>query len=192
VYEQQGNSMQLFADRSTDWRIFGWEMPSTWFQAFNSFFIFALGPLLNILWASQSKKGTEPDSITKMALGCVFLGASFLPLAWVVYGMGDTDKISFLWLAGCTVLYTLGEMYLSPIGLSLVTKVAPARIVSMMMGVWFLSSFFGNYMAGYFGTYYDKMAHSTYFLALMIMGLVAGAAIFAVRKPLAEAVRRSN
>jgi POT family proton-dependent oligopeptide transporter len=140
VYEQQGNTIQLFADKNTDWHVFGWEMPSTWFQSLNPLFIFAFAPLLNMFWAGQGKKNKEPTSVAKMAIGCVFLGISFLILMWVTTGLGETQRISFLWLVGCTLIYTLGELYLSPIGLSLVTKVAPARLVSMMMGMWFLSS----------------------------------------------------
>ena|SRR6266436_2976297 len=103
-------------------------------------------------------------------------------------GLGATQRISFLWLVGCTLVYTLGEMYLSPIGLSLVTKVAPARVVSMLMGMWFLSSFFGNFLTGYLGTYYEKMSRESFFLMLTILGVAAGAAIFALRNPLKNAV----
>ena len=72
VYEQQGNTMQLFADKNTDWHIFGWEMPSTWFQSINPMFIFLFTPLLNLFWGWQSARGKEPASVTKMAMGCVF------------------------------------------------------------------------------------------------------------------------
>ena len=77
VYEQQGNTMQLFADRNTDWHIFGWEMPSTWFQSVNPMFIFLFTPLLNLFWGWQSARGKEPASVTKMAMGCVLLGCVF-------------------------------------------------------------------------------------------------------------------
>jgi proton-dependent oligopeptide transporter, POT family len=89
---------------------------------------------------------------------------------------------------GCTLIYTIGELYLSPIGLSLVTKVAPARLVSMLMGMWFLSSFFGNYLTGYLGTYYEKMSHDSFFLMLTILGVLTGAAIFALNRPLKKAI----
>lgn len=188
VYEQQGNTIQLFADRNTDWTIFGWSMPSTWFQAFNPLFIFAFAPLFNMLWAWQARRRKEPTSIVKMAIGSVLLGLGFIPLMLVTKGLGDTQKISFLWLAGSTLLYTIGELYLSPIGLSLVTKVAPARLVSMMMGMWFLSSFFGNYLTGYLGTYYEKMSRDSFFLMLTILGVLTGVAIFALNKPLKKAI----
>ena len=188
VYEQQGNTIQLFADQSADWHVFGWEMPSTWFQSINPAFIFLLAPLLNIVWSKQSARKKEPTSVGKMAIGCFLLGASFLALMWAVMGLGATQKISFLWLVGCTFIYTLGELYLSPIGLSLVTKVAPARLVGMLMGMWLLSSFFGNYLSGYLGTYYEKMPKEGFFMMLAVLGAAAGASIFALGGPLKKAI----
>jgi POT family proton-dependent oligopeptide transporter len=188
VYEQGGNTLQLFADRNADWHIFGWEMPSTWYQAINSMFIFTLTPLLNMLWAWQAIRKTEPSSVTKMAMGCVLLGLSFLPLIFISRGLGDTSRISFLWLVGSTFIYTLGEMYLSPIGLSLVVKISPPRMVSMLMGVWYLAVSAGNYMAGHLGTYYEKMSHPSFFLMLLAWGVAAGIAIFALQRPLKNAV----
>ena len=188
VYEQQGNTVQLFADRNTDWHFLGWELPSTWFQAFNPMFIFALTPLLNMIWGWQSRNRKEPPSVTKMALGCVLLGASFLPLMYITRGLGETQRINFLWLVSCTLIYTLGEMYLSPIGLSLVVKVAPARVVSMMMGIWYMANFFGNLLSGYIGTYYEKMTRESFFLLLATLGIASGIAIFALSKPLKDAV----
>ncbi len=188
VYEQQGNTMQLFADRNTDWHVFGWQMPSTWFQSVNPMFIFLLTPFLNMLWSWQSGRGKEPSSVNKMAIGCFLLGISFFPLMFITAGLGPAQRISFLWLVGSTVFYTIGEIYLSPIGLSLVTKVAPARLVSMMMGAWYLSSFFGNYLCGFLGTFYEKMSRPTFFLMLIALGVGAGMAILALSKPLKNAV----
>jgi len=188
VYEQQGNTLQVFADRNADWHVFGWQMPSTWFQSFNSLYIFLLTPILNMLWAWQFSRGKEPPSVIKMALGCVLLGLSFLPLAWIAIGMRVDQRISFLWLAACTIVYTAGELYLSPIGLSLVTKVAPARLMSMLMGIWFMANAIGNYFVGYLGTYYEKMSHEAFFLMLAGLSIGAGLAIFALQKPLKDAV----
>jgi POT family proton-dependent oligopeptide transporter len=188
VYEQQGNTIQLFADKNTDWHVFGWEMPSTWFQSINPMFIFLFTPLLNLFWGWQSARRKEPASVTKMAMGCGLLGVSFLPLIYITAGLGVEQRISFLWLVGGTFIYTMGELYLSPIGLSLVTKVAPARLVSMLMGMWFLSSFFGNFLSGYLGTYYEKMSRESFFLMLAGLGVAAGLAIFALSVPLRKAV----
>ena len=125
-----------------------------------------------------------------MAIGCTVLGLSFLPLIYIAHGLGDAQRISFLWLVGCTSLYTLGELYLSPIGYSLVTKVAPARLLGMLMGMWFLSNFIGNYFTGYLGTFYEKMSREMFFVMLGGLGLIAGAAIFALGKPLRDAMGR--
>ncbi len=192
VYEQQGNTLQIFADRNTDWHVFGWEMPTTWFQAFNPMFIFLLSPLLIMFWRWQSRRGSEPPSVIKMAIGCVLLGLSFLVLIYIASGMHTAEKISFLWLAASTFILTVGEIYLSPIGLSLVTKVAPARIVSTMMGVWYMSNFFGNYLTGYLGTFYEKMSHVSFFTMLGIFGVAAGFMIFLMSKPLKSAVGHNN
>jgi POT family proton-dependent oligopeptide transporter len=123
-----------------------------------------------------------------MGIGCILLGVSFLPLIFITRGLGPEQRISFLWLVGGTLIYTVGELYLSPIGLSLVTKVAPARLVSMLMGMWFLSSFFGNYLSGYIGTYYEKIPKESFFWLLLALGCAAGMAIFALRGPLKNAV----
>ncbi|MHC1730142.1 MAG: peptide MFS transporter [Syntrophobacteraceae bacterium] len=184
IYEQQGNTMQLWADRYTNWSIMGLNIPSTWFQAFNPLMIFLFAPLLNIFWAWQHRRRSEPSSVMKMALGCFLAGASYVVMIFAAQGMGPEERRNVLWLLGTTFILTLGELYLSPIGLSLVTKVAPARIVSMMMGVWFLSSFFGNYFSGFLGTFWERMPRETFFLMLTALGLAAGIAIRVLGRPL--------
>ena len=183
-YEQQGNTMQLWADQNTNWHLLGFNIPSTWYQAFNPAFIFMLAPLLNIFWGWQSKRKWEPSSVTKMAIGCFLLGASYIVMILAAQGTGPEERRSILWLVGTTFVLTLGELYLSPIGLSLVTKVAPARMVSMMMGVWFLSSFFGNYLSGFLGTFWEKMPRDMFFLMLTLLGMGAGAAMLILSRPL--------
>jgi len=130
--------------------------------------------------------------VIKMGIGCILLGVGFLPLMYISSGLGADQKISFLWLAGATLIYTIGELYLSPIGLSLVTKVAPARVVSMMMGMWFMANFFGNYLTGYLGTFYEKMSRESFFAILGALAVGAGLAILALSKPLKNAVGHNN
>jgi POT family proton-dependent oligopeptide transporter len=182
VYEQQGNTMQIWADKQTNWTFFGLQIPSTWFQSFNPAMIFAFTPLLSMLWASQAKKGTEPSSVMKMAYGCSIIGISFVVMILAAQMIGPTGKGSVLWLLACTGMLTIGELYLSPVGLSLVTKLAPARMVSMLMGMWFLSNFFGNYLSGYIGTFYEKWPKERFFLVLTLLGVGAGLAIFGINK----------
>jgi POT family proton-dependent oligopeptide transporter len=184
VYEQQGNTMQTWADEQTVWpTIFGWQIPSTWFQSFNPFFIFTLAPLLDWVWSRQARRGSEPSSVTKMAIGCGIVGMSFIVMV-VGAQMVGSGKGSLFWPVFCTLLLTIGELYLSPIGLSLVTKVAPVRIVSLMMGMWFLSSFAGNLLSGYIGALYSVISKESFFLLLTGLGLAAGAAIWVMNKPL--------
>jgi POT family proton-dependent oligopeptide transporter len=185
VYEQQGNTMQTWADEQTDWP--SWAS-STWFQSANPFFIFALAPLFDMFWRWQNKQGKEPSSVAKMAIGCIILGLSFIVMIVGARVVGPGEKGSMFWPIFCTFLLTIGELYLSPIGLSLVTKVSPARIVSMMMGMWFLSSFFGNILSGYIGRLYTSMPKELFFGLLMVLGLAAGFAIWAFNRRLKDAM----
>lgn len=188
VFEQQGNTMQLWADRNTNWDFLGWTVPSTWYQAFNPAMIFIFAPLLTMVWSWQAKRGREPNSVVKMAIGCFLLGLSFVVMIVASQGMAPDTQRSVLWLVGTTFVLTIGELYLSPVGLSFVTKVAPARIVSMMMGAWFLSSFFGNYLSGYLGTFWEIMPRERFFLMLTIIGVGTGVLTFLLAKPVDRVV----
>jgi POT family proton-dependent oligopeptide transporter len=192
IYEQQGNTLQLWADRNTNWNFFGLDIPSTWFQALNPLLIFMLAPLLNMFWSWQSRRRSEPSSIMKMALGCFLAGASYLVMILAAQGTGPEERGSVAWLVGTVLILTIGELYLSPIGLSLVTKAAPARIVSMMMGVWFLSSFFGNYFSGFLGTFWERMPREAFFLMLIGLGLCGGVAIRLLGRPLERVVAEND
>ena len=188
VYEQQGNTMQTWADTQTRWPVvFGFQIPSNWYQSFNPFMIFMLAPLLDMYWRWQAERGKEPSSVAKMAIGSILLGLSFVVMAVGATIIGD-GMGSLFWPLACTLILTVGELYLSPIGLSLVTKVSPARIVSMMMGMWLASSFFGNYLSGVIGTLYDDMSKQSFFLVLCAIGVVTGLLMWAFNKPLKSAM----
>ncbi len=193
VYEQQGNTLQLWADANTRWTFFGWQMPSSWYQSFNPFMIFLFTPLLTSFWAWQAARGQEPSSLTKMAIGCVLLGLGFIIMISAAQGLGSPDeKRSIMWLVSSTMIYTFGELYLSPIGLSFVTKVAPVRIVSMMMGVWFLANFIGNYMTGYLGTFYERIPKTQFFGLMTTIAVVAGLVLFVIGRPLDKIVSKHD
>lgn len=178
AYEQQGNTVALWADAYTDRAVFGWEFPASWFQSVNPAFIILGTPIVTTYWAWQSRRNREPSSVTKMAIGCFLLCIGFLVLvpAATLYSM-DGQPVSMVWLILFNLLITVGELYLSPVGLSLVTKLSPPRMVSMMMGVWFLSAFLGNYAAGFVGRYWERMPKDIFFLMVASIGLVAGLAI---------------
>jgi POT family proton-dependent oligopeptide transporter len=187
TYEQQGNTIALWADDYTDRHIdlilWKGEIPVTWFQAFNPFMIFAFTPFVIALWAWQESRGREPSTITKMALGCLGVALANLIMfgaAWSAAG----DSASWLWLLGYFAVITLGELYLSPIGLSLVSKVSPARVVSMMMGVWLATSFFGNILAGWLGSFWSSMDRPYFFLMIAGIAAAAGLVIWAFNRPL--------
>ena len=188
VYEQQGNTLQLWADDKTNWTFFGLTVPSTWFQSFNPAMIFMFAPLLNMIWLWQSRKKKEPSSVAKMGIGCLMCGVAYILMIAAAKAVPGAERGSLLWLVGTVFIFTMGELYLSPIGLSLVTKVAPKSILSMMMGVWFLSSFFGNYMTGYIGTFYEAMSKDSYFMMLSVFGFVTGIAFFLLKKPLEKVI----
>jgi POT family proton-dependent oligopeptide transporter len=180
--------MQTWADERTVWpTIFEWRMPSTLFQSVNPFFIFVLAPIIDRFWAWQIRRDKEMSSVTKMAVGCIILGLSFIVMVIGAKAIG-TGKGSLFWPIFCTMLLTIGELYLSPVGLSLVTKVSPVRFVSMMMGMWFMSSFLGNILSGYIGVLYTKWSADTFFMFLMALGIAAGLAIAAFNKPLRKAM----
>ena len=187
TYEQQGNTIALWADAHTDRSIglFGWtvEIPVTWFQAFNPFMIFAFTPFIVGLWARQSRRGREPSTLTKMALGCFGVTAANIILAIGAIQAG-ADQASWLWLFAYFVVITVGELYLSPIGLSLVSKISPAQTVSLMMGVWLATSFFGNLLAGVLGSYWSAMDKPVFFLMIAGIAALAGVVIALFRRPL--------
>jgi len=193
TYEQQGNTIALWADTHTDRTIdlFGQsaEIPTTSFQAFNPFMIFAFTPLVVSLWAWQAQRGREPSTLTKMALGCFGVTLANLIMAWAAWHAGGA-KASWLWLLAYFVVITVGELYISPIGLSLVSKVAPARMLSMMMGAWLATSFGGNFLAGWLGSFWSAMDKTQFFLMIAAIAAVAGIAIAAFNRPLRGLLQR--
>jgi POT family proton-dependent oligopeptide transporter len=184
TYEQAGNTIVLWTDNYTDRAIglfgLGVQIPTTWFLAFNPFMIFAFTPFVVALWSRQAARGTEPSTIGKMALGCFGVTLANLVLALAAWYAG-AGKASWLWLFAYFVIVTIGELYLSPVGLSLVTKVAPLRLLSMMMGVWLATSFIGGFLSGWLGTFWSHMGKPEFFLLLAAIAALAGAAIFAFR-----------
>jgi POT family proton-dependent oligopeptide transporter len=182
----QFNIMNLWADKNTERHIaiFDFTVPTTWFLILNGIFIFALTPLITGLWARQSRRRGEPTTVEKMAIGCVLLGASYLFMLLPVASLGADGKTGMWWLIVFYAIYTAGELYVSPIGLALVTKVAPKRIVSMMMGFWLISYAVGNFLAGWIGSKWENMSMSSFFLFVAAIPIVAGAAIWMFNKPM--------
>jgi len=192
TYEQQGNTIVLWADDHTNRTIdlFFWhgDIPVTWFQAFNPFMIFAFTPLIIALWAWQAKRGKEPSTVTKMSIGCFGVTLANLIMA-AAASRAAGDEASWLWLLGYFVVITIGELYLSPIGLSLVSKIAPVRMVSMLMGVWLATSFAGSLIAGWLGSFWSGMDKMMFFLMIAGIALIAALIILAFDRPLRNVIR---
>ncbi|MGA2566561.1 MAG: peptide MFS transporter [Pseudolabrys sp.] len=186
IYEQQGNTIVLWASEYTDRHLFGWDIPVTWFQALNPFMIFAFTPFIVTLWRRQGAR--EPATVAKLAIGCFLAAAAYLILlAAARYSAGA--PASWLWLFGYFFVLTVGELYLSPTSLSLVTKVAPTSLLSMMMGGWLATSFIGGFLAGYLGTFWSSMSKDHFFLMLAIISAAAGLMIALLNRPLHAILR---
>ncbi len=147
-FEQAGSSLNLFAERYTDREMFGWLMPASWLQSVNAFFIITLAPVFGWLWVWLAKRSLEPSTPVKFALGLIFLGFGFLVMMFASYYVVDGSEVLPTWLIMTYLLHTTGELCLSPVGLSAVTKLAPKKLVGQMMGIWFMSLAFGNLIAG--------------------------------------------
>ena len=147
LFEQAGSSLNILTDRGVNRVIFGWEVPASMFQSLNAGFIFTIAPLFAMLWIALAKRNMEPSTPIKFSIGIILVGLGFLAL---VYGMRSSEGLQtgVFWIILIYLLHTLGELCLSPVGLSSVTKLSPQRIVGFMMGRWFFASAAGNYVAG--------------------------------------------
>jgi POT family proton-dependent oligopeptide transporter len=186
VWYLQFNTMNLWADKHTERHIdmIDATVPTTWFLTVNGIFIFALTPVITTIWARQAARGREPNSAAKMGIGGILLGLSFLLMLGAVASLRADGKTSMLWLIAFYGIYTAGELYFSPIGLALVTKVAPKRIVSMMMGFWLLSYAVGNFFAGELGSYWEGMSMNSFFLLAAAIPIGAGIVVLLLSRRL--------
>lgn len=183
-YEQISNTIVLWADSATDRSIglfgLGAQIPTTAFLAFNPFMIFAFTPLVVALWTRQAARGREPSTIAKMTYGCFGLCAAYLIMTLAALHAG-AGKASWLWLLGYFMVLTMAELYLSPVGLSFVTRLAPTHLLSMLMGVWLAANFTGGFLAGWLGSFWSTMSKPDFFLMIAAIAALAGLIILACR-----------
>lgn len=171
AYEQAGASLTFFADEQTDRHIGNWEMPAAYFQSFNPIMIVTLAPLFAAIWSFLGKRGMEPSSPRKQAIGLFLLSMGYLYIAFGVKDVEPGTKVSMVWLTGLYLIHTMGELCLAPIGLSLVYKLSPARFSSLLMGVWYLSTSAANKFAGVLSGYYPEHGTVRHFLGYEIENL---------------------
>ncbi len=147
-FEQAGSSLNLFAERLTDRNIFGWEAPASWLQSVNPIFIILFAPVFGWLWTWLAQRNANPSIPMKFALGLLALAVGFFVLAWGAANATEATPVSPAWLIVTYFLHTAGELCLSPVGLSSITKLAPRNRLGQMMGVWFIAAALGNLFAG--------------------------------------------
>lgn len=183
AYEQAGSTLNLFADRYTRLDVFGFSFPSSWFQSVQPIFVILLAPVFAWLWMRLGRR--EPSVPAKFAVGLLFMALSFLVLvpAGAMAQSGEGVRVSPWWLVASYFVSELGELCLSPVGLSAVTKLAPLRVVGLMMGVWFLSNAFGNKLAGWAAGFFSTMPLNSLFGIVTTVLLGAALVMFALVKP---------
>jgi POT family proton-dependent oligopeptide transporter len=184
AYEQAGSTLNLFADRYTRLEMFGITFPSSWLQSVQPIFVIILAPVFGWLWVRMGRN--EPSVPAKFALGLLFMGLSFAVLipAGALAQSGTGIRVSPWFLIWSYFISELGELCVSPIGLSAVTKLAPLRIVGLMMGVWFLSNAFGNKLAGWAAGFFSTVPLHDLFREVTIVLFVAAILMFSLVKPI--------
>ena len=168
AFEQAGASLTYFADEQTNRDIFGWTMPASYFQSFNPVFVVVFAPLMSWLWLKLGSKNMEPASPTKQAMGLFLLSVGYLVIALGVHGVEPGVKVSIMWLTGLYFIHSMGELMLSPIGLSMVNKLAPIRFASLLMGIWYLSMATANKFAGMLSGLYPEAGKPKSFIGFEI------------------------
>jgi proton-dependent oligopeptide transporter, POT family len=192
AFEQAPTSLNLFARDYTDRVVFGWEMPTLWLQAANSVFVILLAPVFAVIWLALGRRGKDPSSVAKFAWGLFFAGLGFVVMIFaanIVINGGGNVRVSPWWLVFSYLFQTVGELSLSPVGLSSMTKLAPIKFKGQMMGIWFMATAIGNLIAGLVGGKVDpeklnempKLFMQTS-VWLFIAAVVCGLLVFPVRK----------
>jgi POT family proton-dependent oligopeptide transporter len=183
-FEQAGSTLNLFGDRATRLSVFGVGFPSSYFQSLQPLFIITFAPIFAWLWITLDSR--EPSSPMKFAIGLFFAGSGFAVMALAAVFAATGVKVSPMWLVVTYLLHTWGELSLSPVGMSAMTKLAPARIGGLIMGVFYLSIAIGNFTGGRVSTFYGSMSLPTLFGAVAATGLVAGVVMTLLAKPIKD------
>jgi proton-dependent oligopeptide transporter, POT family len=190
LFEQAGSTLNLFADRDTRTSVVGWSFPSSWFQSMNSLFVWTFAPVFAWLWVALGRH--EPSTPIKFSLGLVLVGAGFAVLIVAAQLAEGGVQVSPMWLVLVYLLHTFGELCLSPVGLSAMTKLAPARIAGLMMGVWFLATAVGNFIAGRLAGFYEALALPTLFTNIALFGIIPGILLLLVARPIKRLMGEIN
>ena len=186
-FEQAGSSLTLFAEYSTNRNLFGFVIPTGYFQSLNPVFILILAPIISILWENLRQKNIEPTSVEKFGIALFLMTVAYIIIAIAGYH-SDKSLVSPMWLIICYFVMTIAELCLSPIGLSLVSKLAPKQFLSLTMGTWFLMNFSGNLLAGFIGGEYENIPHWILFGSLALLSFTTFITLIFFRKKLNKAL----
>ena len=182
-FEQAGSSLNLFADRATRLTVAGHSYPSSWFQSVEPLFVIIFAPIFAWMWIRLGRR--EPSSPVKFTLGLILLSLSFLLIVPAAHLFESShQRVSPMWLMGLYFLQMAGELCLSPVGLSLTTKLSPPRLVGSMMGVWFLATALGNYVAGWVAGFLENRPFSEVFQTAFVSIAIAGVILLVLLKPI--------
>lgn len=191
-FEQAGGALSIYTDKFIDRTIFGWEVPTSWFQSVNPLFIILLAPLVSMLWVklSNSKRGDLPVP-TKMGIGMILLGVGFIVLLFAIMQTGSdenniTVKANVMFIVFTYLFHTIGELFLSPVGMSFVSKYAPIKFASLLMAVWMASSFVANIVAGQLGAFTSSLGYFEVFAVIGAAVIVLGFILIALSKKLVK------
>lgn len=184
AFEQAGGLMNLYTDTKIDRVLFGWEIPTVMFQSLNAGFIILFATAVAGVWAKRKLKGKEASSLFKMALGIIIMGFGFLFMVFAAMEFEKSGTSSMIWLVLAYLFHTIGELCLSPVALSFITKLTPVKYASLMMGVYFAATGLGSKVAGIVGESASEFGEYTIFLGILVFTVVVGALFIMILKPL--------
>ena len=184
AFEQAGGLMNLYTETNTDRVLFGWEIPTVMFQSLNAGFIIIFATLVASIWAKRKLKGKEASSLFKMAIGIIIMGFGFLFMVFAAMEFEKSGASSMIWLVLAYLFHTIGELCLSPVALSFITKLTPVKYASLMMGVYFAATGLGSKVAGIVGEAASDFGEYTIFFGILIFTVIIGTLFILILKPL--------
>ena len=184
AFEQAGGLMNIYAKENTNRMLMGWEVPASWFQSLNAMFIIFLGTSVALYWANRKLKGKVSTSLFKMIIGLIIMGTGFFFMSAAAAEFNSTGASAMYWLVLAYLFHTVGELCISPVALSYITKLAPVKYASLMMGVYFAMTGFGNKLAGLLGESAEGLGELTVFTGIAIFCVMFGFLVLVFRKKL--------
>lgn len=184
AFEQAGGLMNIYAKENTNRMLMGWEVPASWFQSLNAMFIIFLGTSVAVYWANRKLKGKVSTSLFKMIIGLIIMGTGFFFMSAAAAEFNSTGASAMYWLVLAYLFHTVGELCISPVALSYITKLAPVKYASLMMGVYFAMTGFGNKLAGLLGESAEGLGELTVFTGIAIFCVLFGFLVLVFRKKL--------